>query len=351
MDPDPFAAVLERAIDLEAVGFSGVLRATRADEVLHESCHGAANRADRIPIRPSTRFATASLSKAFTAVGILEAAARGEVGLHDAVVDVLPPDLRPSSLRDDVTVHHLLTHTSGIADYFEEDETLPGHIEDMAEIWQTLPNYTVRDYVALLPLFADLPPNFPPGEYHYNNAGYVLLGIMLAEVSGMPFADAITTRVFEPVGMTASGYPAFDEVYPDIATGYLPPLAPGMPWRTNIYSVHPVGGGDGGAVVSAPDVTRFLRAVGRGGVWPGVTPADLLTPRAPSGDGWAVTYGANLRQDGVLSRGGGDPGVAALARLRASDDTTMVFLANIGWDDVEGLDGLLEAFDEAVFAA
>ena len=351
MNADRFATVRRLATDLEARGFSGVLRATRADDVLHESCHGDANRADRIPIRPSTRFATASLSKAFTAVGVVEAAARGEVGLHDAVVDVLPPDLRPSSLRDDVTVHHLLTHTSGIADYFEEDEALPGHIEDMAEVWQTLPNYTVRDYVALLPLFADLPPNFPPGDYHYSNAGYVLLGIMLAEVSGMPFADAITTRVFEPAGMTASGYPAFDEVYPDIATGYLPPLAPGMPWRTNIYSGHPVGGGDGGAVVSAADVTRFLRAVARGGVWRGVTPADLLTPRAPSGDGWAVTYGANLRPDGVLSRGGGDPGVSALARLRASDDTTMVFLANIGWDDVEGLDGLLEAFDDAVFTA
>lgn len=350
MSEHPWHSVLAEARRLEAEdGLSGILRVSRDGEVLLESCHGLADRAGGIPVHPGTRFATASLSKMFTAVGVLDAAGRGEVGVHDRVVDVLPPELRPRTLSADVTVHHLLSHTSGIADYFEEDEDLPGYREDYGDIWDRIPNYRVRDYAALLPLFADLPPVCPPGTtYHYSNAGYVLLGILLAHVSGMPFAEAVTTRVLEPAGMTGSGYPAFDEVHPDLATGYLPPLAPGRPWRTNIYSVHPVGGGDGGAVVTAGDVERFLRAVQLGGVWPGVAPTDLLTPRVRAGGAWSAGYGVEIRDDGVFGKDGGDPGVFAVALRRPEDGTTLVVLANVDEEAVPGLPGLTKALVGAV---
>lgn len=348
MSDQRWRSVLDHARRLEAEeGFSGILRVTRGAEVLLESCHGLADRASGIPVHPGTRFATASLSKMFTAVGVLDAAGRGELGLHERVVDVLPADRRPRTLDADVTVHHLLSHTSGIADYFEEDEDLPGYREDYGDIWDRIPNYRVRDYAALLPLFADLPPVCPPGTaYHYSNAGYVLLGILLSQVSALPFAEAVTTRVFGPAGMTDSGYPAFDEVHPDVATGHLAPLVPGGPWRTNIYSVHPVGGGDGGAVVTAQDVERFLRAVQRGGVWRGVRPEDVLTRRAAGRERWAPGYGVEVREDGVFGKDGGDPGVAAVSRYRASTDTSVVLLANVDWDTVTGLPQLAEALVE-----
>lgn len=121
----------EQASRLEAEqGFSGILRVTRGEEVIFESCHGMANRAGRIPVRPATRFGTASLSKMFTAIGVLDAAGRGELALDDAIVDLLPEGKRPNTIRKDVAVHHLLSHTSGIGDYFEEDEDLPGYRED-----------------------------------------------------------------------------------------------------------------------------------------------------------------------------------------------------------------------------
>lgn len=337
-DDERWQRLRDQAADLETEqGFSGVVRVTREDEVLLESCHGLADRAHGIPVHPGTRFGTASLSKMFTAVGVLDAVGRGEVGLQDAVLDVLPPDRRPSTLRDDVTVHHLLSHTSGIADYAEEDEDLPGYVEDYATVWEDLPSYTVRDYAVLLRIFGDLPPICPPGTaHHYSNAGYVLLGILLAEVSGMPFTDAVVTRVFAPAGMTASGYPALDEVHADVAQHYLPPQAADGPWRTNVYAVPPVGGGDGGAVVSAEDVERFLRAVQRGGVWH-LEPADALTPRARSWGDWHVGYGVDLRPDGVWGKDGGDPGVLTIARYRPSTDTTAVFLANVDDDAVHDL--------------
>jgi CubicO group peptidase (beta-lactamase class C family) len=128
-------------------------------------------------------------------------------------------------------------------------------------------------------------------------------------------------------------------VHPDVATNYLSPRIPGAPWRTNIYAVPPVGGGDGGAVVTAEDVERFLRAVQRGGVWH-LEPADVLTKRAPMSDGWHIGYGVELRPDGVWGKDGADPGVLVIARYRPSTDVTAVFLANVDDDAVDDLETL-----------
>ncbi|GAA5160944.1 serine hydrolase domain-containing protein [Ornithinimicrobium tianjinense] len=353
MSEPRWQALAEQATRLERdEGFSGILRVARGEEVLHESCHGLANRADGIPVHPGTRFATASLSKMFTAVAVLDAAGRGEVGLTDRVVDVLPPHRRPVTLREDVTVEHLLLHTSGIADYAEEDEDLPGYVADYGSIWADLPVYRVRDGLDVLPLFADLPPVCPPGTaYHYSNAGYVLLGIVLTEVCGLPFAEAVTSRVLRPAGMTGSGYLAMNEVHPDVATGYLPPLLPGGPARTNIYSVPALGIGDGGAFVTAGDVARFFAALAQAWVWRGVTPELALTPRAPGWPGFGTSYVVVVRDDGVVGKAGGDPGVATIGRFRPSDGTTAVLLANVGWEDVPGLGDLVDAMDAAAFAA
>ncbi|WP_134773146.1 serine hydrolase domain-containing protein [Ornithinimicrobium flavum] len=333
-------------------GFSGVVRVTKGEQVLLESCHGLADRAQGTPVHVGTRFGTASLSKAFTAVGVLDAVGRGEVALQDRVVDVLPEASRPSTLRPDVTVEHLITHTAGLADYAEEDEDLPGFVEDYATIWTELPSYRVRDDLDILPLFADLPPVCPPGTaFHYSNAGYVLLGILLAHVSGLPFAEAMTRRVLEPAGMTRSGYLALDEAHPDVATGHRRPLTPGAPWRTNIFSIPAVGGGDGGAFVTVGDVERFLRGVHRGGVWRGVRPTDVLTPRVRVDEDTSAGCGVLVRDDGVFGKAGGDPGVCAIARCRPATDTTLVLLGNVGWEDVEGLGDLVDALDAAAFPA
>ena len=145
--------------------------------------------------------------------------------------------------------------------------------------------------------------------------------------------------ILEPLDAGESIEEPLDEVHPNIATGYLTPAMPGAPWRTNIYSVHPIGGGDGSAVVSAPeDIERFLRAVSRGGAWTGVTPSTMLTPH-PAGE------------DGAFGKDGADPGVATVCRYIPAIDTTAVLLAKVGWDDIDGMSELWTpltstAFDE-----
>lgn len=340
---DVWAPIAEHLSRIEDDGFSGLVRVTRGPDVLFESCHGLADRAAGLPVHPGTRFAVASLCKMFTAAGVLDAVRRGALSLTRPVVDILPPELRPTTLDPGVTVHHLLTHTSGIADYFEEDEDLPDYQEDYEALWTDLPAYRVRRPADFLPLFADLPAIQPPGvSCRYSNAGYLLLGLVLEQVSGTDFVTAVTERVLRPVGMAASGYFAVDEVHPDLAVGYLRPQEDGMPWRSNIYAMPPVGGADGGAYCTAADIERFLRNMAAGELLGPELREAMLTQQVMFDEdkaaGWGMGYGVYVNTvKGVFLHDGGDPGVESLGRLNTRTDTAIVLLASVeGFVDALG---------------
>ncbi|MBO1031104.1 beta-lactamase family protein, partial [Tessaracoccus sp. SD287] len=311
MTKDAWVEVDERLGELAASGsFSGSALVTRGDEVLLETCHGWADRAHGEPIHPGTRFGLASMCKMFTAAAVLDAVRRGEVAVGDRVVDVLPAQRRPSTLADEVTVHHLLTHTSGIGDYAEEDEDLPHYVADYGSLWVQRPCYAMERPDDFLPMYADLTPIGPPGgDFHYCNAGYVLLGAVLEQVTGTPFVDAVTERVLVPAGMADSGYLRSDEPAPDVATGYLPRSSDDAPWRSNVFSVPVVGGGDGGALATARDIDRFLRAIKDCSLLGEEMTALMLTPYVPILEGLDMGYGVMLRPGGTFGHGGGDPGV------------------------------------------
>jgi CubicO group peptidase (beta-lactamase class C family) len=236
------------------------------------------------------------------------------------VVSLLPADRRPSTLRPDVTVHHLLTHTSGIADYAEEEG--PDEL-DYSALWTDLPCYRMERPADYLPLFGDLPPySAPGGDFHYSNAGYVLLGLVAEEVSGLSFVDAVAQQVFRPAGMTASGFFRLDEPVPDVAVGYLPS------GRSNVYSMPVVGSADGGAFATAADLDRFLRGYDDGSLL-GARRDAMLTPYVPVDPGLDMGYGAFLYGDGRFGHGGGDPGVNVLVQRLPRQDATVVALLNI----------------------
>jgi CubicO group peptidase (beta-lactamase class C family) len=269
----------------------------------------------------------------FTAVTVADAVGRGLAGFHTPVVDILAAERRPATLRPDVTVHHLLTHTSGIADYAEEDEDHPAHLEDYATLWAARPCYRMCQPADFLPLFGDLPPYRPPGQqFQYSNAGYIVLGLIAEQLTGLPFADAVTAAVFSPAGMTGSGFFALDEVHPDIATGYLRPVGPGEPWRTNIYSIPVIGGADGGAFATAADLDRFLLAYDDGTLT-GPLRDTMLHPYHPLGEGDLTTgYGVFLSGTGRSRRwghGGGDPGCGVLVHRLSELDTNVIALCNV----------------------
>ena len=308
---------------------SGAVLLTQAGQVVFEGCYGLADRAAGVPIGPETRFGLASVTKMFTAVAVADQVSTGRLGLDSRVIDLLPPEARPTTLHPDVTVADLLLHTSGIADYAEEDESVPSYLADYSSLWQDRPNYRMLRPMDFLPLFAELPPYRPPGQaWQYCNAGYVLLGIVLEHVTGRTYVDLLQDRVFDRAGMSASGFFRLDEPHPDTAVGYLDPDSPMGVRRSNIYSVPVIGGADGGAFSTVADLDRFLHRIADSTLMGDVT-ANMLEPRERLGDGYRHAYGFIYHPDGWFGHGGGDPGVACHVQRFPDDDAHLIVLCNV----------------------
>ena len=146
--------------------FSGAILLTQNGKELFAGAYGFANRSWQVPNEIDTRFETASLTKLFAATSILQLIDEGKVSLDTAVIPFLGYD---TPISDEVTVFHLLTHSSGIADDADEEAG-----EDYADLWKTQPNYAVTELVDFLPNFIHKTPNFAPGTgVRYNNVGFV----------------------------------------------------------------------------------------------------------------------------------------------------------------------------------
>jgi CubicO group peptidase (beta-lactamase class C family) len=326
-----------RLAELAAAGVSGTVLLTEAGVPVARYCLGLADRAAGTQVTPSTRFQTASVSKMFTAAAVLDQVAQGTVTIGTPVVEVVPADRRPRSLSADVTVHHLLCHTSGMADYFEEDESLPNAGTDYGALWQSIPPARVERPADFLPLYGDLPAYCPPGElWRYSNAGYVLLAELLEQLTGGTCTEVIEERVLRPAGMVDSGFDRSDEPRPESAVHYLPS------GRTNVHSVPVVGGGDGGCVCTASDLVRFCRALAERTLLGGLT--EVATQRqATIEDGWSYGYGLMVYPDGRWGHGGGDPGVSAVVNHWPQRDVTVVALCNV--EETEDMNPAIELRD------
>ncbi|MGM7422255.1 serine hydrolase domain-containing protein [Cellulosimicrobium sp. CpK407] len=286
LDDDALAALdthLRAAADADA--FSGVVRIERDGDVLFERAYGVASRRWGVPVRTSTRFDVASVTKLFTAVAVLQQVGEGRLGLDDRIHDHV--DLAGTTIPREVTLRHLLTHTSGIADDADEEAG-----ESYEALWVDRPSYSVTRTADFLPGFVHKEPNFPPGEgCRYCNVGFVLAGLALEKVTGTTYRGYVREHVFARAGMDRSGFFRMDEAEPDVAEGWEPVRegpddeGPVTGWRQNIYSYPPVGSPDGGAHVTARDLARFWAAVRGGELLPPDLTRAFLTPQVKHDDG------------------------------------------------------------------
>lgn len=314
--------------------FSGVALVTQGGERMFAGAYGYASRAWSVPNTLATRFDTASVTKLFTAVATLQLIDRGLLSFDTPVVDTL--GLGQTAISREVTVYHLLTHTSGIADDADEESG-----EDYADLWKTKPNYAVTETADFLPQFVHKPPNFPPGEgCRYCNCGYVLLGLLVEKACGLSYRDYVREQVFAKAGMTYADFFRMDEVNSDVAEGCDPvrdEQGSIVGWKRNIYSYPPIGSPDGGAHVTAGDLSRFLRAVQAGELISAASTRAFFTPQAlhHSGEEWRQMYGYGLEfavdETGRVlfaEKEGINAGVSAVIRHYPDSDTTVVLLSN-----------------------
>ncbi len=155
-------------IDKAVIGqddFHGVISISDLGGERADYAKGLAERVFQVPINADTRFGIASGTKGFTAIRILQLIEEGKLSLNTRLNDVLPNVFK--NVSDEVTIQHVLMHTSGMPDYFDEEV-----MEDFSALWNELPMYKVESPKDLLPMFADGDMMFTPGEkFQYNNGG------------------------------------------------------------------------------------------------------------------------------------------------------------------------------------
>lgn len=316
--------------------FTGVVAVDVADEPGERHCFGLANRAFGVPNRPGTRFALASGSKTFTALGVFRLIESGLLQLASPVRPILGRDL--PLIDDAVTVEQLLAHTSGIGDYLDESDDW-----DASDYVLTVPVHTLDVTSGFLPLLDGHPQAFPPGErFAYCNGGYLVLALLIERVSGIDYHTFLQTEVFTRAGLDATSYLRSDELPGDAAVGYLD--ADGN--RSNVLHLPVRGNGDGGAYSTVSDLHRFWRQLLAGRILGPDLLAELIRPRNETGEDLWYGLGVYVDPDtGVLAMEGYDAGVSMRSLHDPATGTTASVLGNTSegaWPVAQLLlDGLL----------
>jgi CubicO group peptidase (beta-lactamase class C family) len=251
------SAAIERYVSKDQ--FTGAVLVSRGPTVVLSKGYGSANREWQTPNAPDTRFRIASLTKQFTAAGILLLEEQGKLRIDDPIRRYVPD--APAAWNS-VTVFHLLTHTSGIPD-----------LTSFPEFGELVTRQTTPE--KLVTSFRNKSLDFSPGtDFKYSNSGYILLGYILEKASAQSYADFMKENIFIPLGMKNSGYDSNSEVIARRAQGYVQrptgvaiadyldmtvPFAAGGLYSTTEDLLRWEQGLFGGQLLSASSLTRMTK--------------------------------------------------------------------------------------------
>jgi len=187
--------------------FQGSVLAAKDGRVVFKAGYGLADAEKKIPSTPATKYLIASITKTFTAAAVLLLEEEGLLKLSDPIAKYLE-DYPPETAAK-VTIHHLLSHTSGIPEAAAD----PRSLGDLTK---------PRTPEELIALFKDKPLEFEPGAgCRYSNSGYVVLGKIIECASGRSYYDYVREKIFLPLGMKDSGVGGADRDVAELAVGYI----------------------------------------------------------------------------------------------------------------------------------
>lgn len=295
--------------------YSGAILIAKNNEVLISTAIGSADRDNNISNTVDTQFNLGSMNKMFTAVAVMQLVEKDEVGLNNTICDYLI-DYPNEEVARKVTIHQLLTHTSGLGDFFP--------IVYSENLWQSL-----EEVVDYLPLFRDDPLLFEPGtQSRYSNAGYIVLGLIIEKVSGQSYFDYIRENIFIPCEMNSSSYLESERFGVNVAIGYLPDGRSNSDIR--LLNGCPAGGG----YSTVYDLYKFSNALLDGRLL-GQECLEIMfksrTTFPELGVNESYCYGLMSRGEGqnmMLGHGGGSPGVNSACFFLPDQGYILVFLAN-----------------------
>ena len=302
---------------------SGAVLLARAGQPLLDRAYGLADRDVARPNRTDTKFNLGSMNKMFTAVAVGQLVEQGKLGFSDTAARLLPDQPLPGA--DRITVHHLLTHTSGLGDYFGP-RFFEGGKDQLRTVW---------DYFRL---FQDQPLAFEPGsKWSYSNAGFVVLGAIVERISGDDYFEYVRRHVYAPAGMHDTDAYERDQSVPNLAIGYtnMGPTGPELgPPQPNTPTLPFKGGPAGGGYSTTGDLARFAEALLANRLLGPEMTQTLMTGKVETGMAPDERYGYGFieqRVNGVriVGHGGGAPGINAGLDIYPDLGYGVAVLANV----------------------
>jgi len=324
--------IFDKWLSEKSVDFSGVFSTSGPDGMLFQHAGGYRNKAEKLPNTMDTVFGIASGTKLFTGLSVCKLIDEGKLSLDDKLCDILPFNL--GHIDKTVTVYHLLTHTSGVGDYI--DEEADDCEEQLLKLYDTYPVQLWTRLEYYLQMITPLSPKFKPGErYSYSNSGYILLGLVVETVSGLQFQLFVNDVILTPCNMIRTGFYRSDCLPVNTALGYMEGENK-EDWKTNVFSLPVIGGSDGGLYTCANDMDRLWRAIISNKILSKDMTDRFLKSYITIDDNGEETYGLGVyhfkKNEKVMHFAvGGDSGVGFCTAYYTKTSTVISCFSNTGW--------------------
>jgi CubicO group peptidase (beta-lactamase class C family) len=309
--------------------FNGTILIQRKDKKIYQQSFGVADRSFNIPVNNDTKFRIASITKAFTAVLILQLYEQGKLDLHATIKTYLPGYTGEGAER--VTIHNLLNHTSGIQN-FDTIKSYEEAVKNGMEVYQ-LPHTTAE----LLTKYCSGKLVHEVGKvFDYNNGDYIILGKIIEKITAKGFEVALRERILDPLGMTESGMLYQQDVVRNLAntyfkTGETKPLINDLPvYIENWYSA-------GGMYSTAADLLKFSNALYGSKLLKPETLSLMLKPGLDNyGYGlWIASIETGGKQYSVAHRPGSIMGANVVLLRFLNEDLTIIILSNTNATNID----------------
>jgi CubicO group peptidase (beta-lactamase class C family) len=299
--------------------FSGAVLVARGSNVLYEKAFGEANKDFKALNNVDTKFNLGSMNKMFTAVAVAQLIEAGKLSFDDPLGKFMP-DFPDKEAAEKIKIKHLLSHTSGLGNYFNRT-----FMEGSRARFRT-----IDDFLALA---KDEKMQFEPGsKWQYSNTGMLVLGKIVEKVSGQNYFDYVRENIYKKAGMTSSDSFELDGVNPNLAVGYEKDYTDqGIVFRNNIFMHVIKGGPAGGGYSTVGDLLKFANAL-REGKLVGKEYVKILTTPKPElnspGYGYGFIIGTN---PDTFGHSGGFPGISSELVMFPDSDYAAVVLSNYGF--------------------
>lgn len=287
---------------------------------------GLANLENGTPMPADAAMDIGSITKSMVAVLTLQLMQEGKLSLDDTLGQWLPNTVGKIENSETITLRQLLNHSSGIPEFLDDDFA-EAVLSEPNRIWQP------EDF---LQLAYGEPGNFTPGERHsYSNTNYTLLGLIIEAATGDTLAGQLRSRLFNPLGMSASSVVYDNEMAPNVLRGYvdIQEIDPSAESQLVPVFFHPTaqGFGEGGVISSVADLARFSEALHSGELLHPDTFTLMQQESLPEENGTRYGLGLELRNTSsgpLLGHSGGFPGAGSFMYFLPEQQLTIVTLEN-----------------------